>query len=174
MEPPRKGPRPVFLAPPGVKNLALDRPVTASTEDPLLGDLEWVTDGYKEAVEGTYVELDAGRQYVQVDLGQPCQLHAVVIWHYHFLPRVYHDVVVQVAEDEDFITGVQTLFNNDHDNSSGLGVGKQKEYFETFEGKLVEAKGVKARYVRCYTRGSTDDGLNHVTEVEVFGSVPTP
>ena len=77
--------------------------------------------------------------------------------------------MVQVADDADFITNVRTLFNNDHDNSSGLGLGTDKEYWETYEGKLIEAKGTVARYVRLYSNGSTADDQNHYTEVEVYG-----
>jgi hypothetical protein len=85
--------------------------------------------------------------------------------------RVYHDVVVRVADDPDFIENVRTVFNNDHDNSSGLGVGNDKEYWETYEGKLIDAQGVVARYVRLYSKGNTADDQNHYTEVEVYGSV---
>ena len=79
------------------------------------------------------------------------------------------DVVVQVADDPDFIDNVKTLFNNDGDNSSGLGIGKDKAYWETNEGKLIDAKGVVARYVRLYSKGNTADDQNHYTEVEVYG-----
>ena len=78
-------------------------------------------------------------------------------------------MVIQVAADADFITNVRTIFNNDHDNSSGLGLGQDKEYWETYEGKLIDAKGVVARYVRLYSKGSTADDQNHYTEVEVYG-----
>ena len=45
--------------------------------------------------------------------------------------------------------------------AAGLGIGKDREYFETNEGKLVDAKGIKARYVRLYSKGSTyQDPLN--------------
>ena len=73
------------------------------------------------------------------------------------------------ADDPDFIENVRTLFNNDQDNSSGLGVGTDREFFETFEGKLINAKGVKARYVRTYSKGSSESALNEYTEVEVYG-----
>ena len=53
--------------------------------------------------------------------------------------------------------------------SSGLGVGTDREFFETFEGKLINAKGVKARYVRTYSKGSSESALNEYTEVEVYG-----
>jgi hypothetical protein len=37
------------------------------------------------------------------------------------------------------------------------------------EGKLIEVKGEKARYVRCYSKGSTADEQNHYIEVEIHG-----
>ena len=46
------------------------------------------------------------------------EIYAIVIWLFHKEPRVYFDVVVQVADDPDFITNVRTLFNNDIDNSA--------------------------------------------------------
>jgi hypothetical protein len=106
---------------------------------------------------------------VQIDLGKMSQLAALVLWHFHQEGRVYRDVVVQVAEDPDFIMGVVTLFNNDDDNSSGLGAGKDKEYLETYEGKLLDGKGAKGRYVRLYSNGNTSSDANHYIEVEVYG-----
>ena len=158
-----------FLAPEGVNNLALGKAVACSQMQPLVGDLEQVTDGDKSGADDSYIELKSGVQWVQIDLGKTCAIYAVVVWHFHLDARVYFDVVVRIAEDQDFITGVETLFNNDHDNSSGLGVGKDKEYIETNEGKLVDAGGVKARYVRFYSNGNTANDMNHYIEVEVYG-----
>jgi hypothetical protein len=78
-------------------------------------------------------------------------------------------VIVQVAVDPDFIANVKTVFNNDIDNTSGKGVGKDMGYVETSEGKLIDAKGVQGRYVRLYSRGNTANDLNHYIEVEVYG-----
>jgi len=64
---------------------------------------------------------------------------------------------------------VKTIFNNDQDNSSGLGVGTDREFFETHEGKLIDAKGVKAQFIRFYSKGSTESALNEYTEIEVYG-----
>lgn len=169
LEKPRKGPRPPLQVPKGTELLSLNKPVSSSDKEPIVGSLKMVTDGDKEAGDGTYVELGPGMQYVQIDLGKKCDIYAVVVWHYHGSPRIYHDVVVQVADDADFITNVRPLFNNDHDNSSGLGVGKELEYWETYEGKLIDAKSATARYVRLYSKGSTADDQNHYTEVEVYG-----
>jgi hypothetical protein len=169
LEAPRKGPRPAFMAPKGVRCVSAGKPVTSSDREPIVGSLSLVTDGDKEANSGSYVELGPRLQWVQIDLKEPQVLHAVVLWHYHASARIYHDVVVQVADDADFVTNVRTLFNNDHDNSSGLGLGSDKEFWETYEGKLIAVDGVTARYVRLYSNGSTADDMNHYTEVEVFG-----
>ena len=143
--------------------------VSASDEDPVIGELDLVTDGDKEARDGSYVELGPGVQWVQINLKEVHEVFAVLFWFYHGDPRVHHDVVVQAADDADFITGVKTIFNNDQDNSAGLGLGKDNEFFETYEGKLVDAKGVRTRYIRVHANGSTADEMNRFTEVEVFG-----
>mgnify|MGYP000613302744 CR=1 FL=1 len=169
VEKPTGKPRPPFLAPAGVTNVALKKPVTSSDANPIIGSLDLVTDGNKEAEEGNWVELGPELQWVQIDLEKPHRIYAIVFWHYHADPRIFRDVVVQVSDDKDFVRNVKTLFNNDQDDSSGLGVGKDREYFETSEGKLVDAGGVVARYVRLYSRGSTADGQNQYLEVEVYG-----
>jgi hypothetical protein len=169
LERPRSGPRPPLLVPAGTTNVALHKPVTASDSQPTLGDLTQFTDGDKEGIEGSYVEIGPGRQYFQVDLGESYRLVAVVLWHYHNQARVYRDVVVQIADDADFAGRVTTLFNNDHDNSSGLGVGRDREYIETHEGRLIEVADARGRYVRIYGNGNTDNDLNHGTEIEVYG-----
>jgi hypothetical protein len=82
---------------------------------------------------------------------------------------VYFDVIVQVSDDPDFTENVRTIFNNDIDNSSGQGIGTDMHYVETAEGKLIDAKGEKARYVRLYSRGNNSNDLNHYIEVSVYG-----
>jgi len=158
-----------FYAPAGATNVARGKPVTSTEPEPIIGDLEMVTDGDKEAADLSYVELGPFPQSVTIDLGAEYEIYAILFWHYHKQARVYFDVVVQVAGDPDFITNVKTLFNNDVDNSSGLGIGKDMHYVETNEGKLVDAKGVRARYVRLHSTGNSSDDLNHYIEVEVFG-----
>ena len=163
-------PRPIPLVPKGTVNLALKKKVTSSAA-PFSGSLDLITDGDKEAREDTAVELKPKLQWVQIDLGAASPLSYIVLWHFHIQPIVFHSVVVQVSNDPNFIEGVTTVFNNDQENNAGLGIGKDREYFETNEGKLVDAKGIKARYVRLYSKGSTyQDPLNRYTEVEVFGT----
>jgi len=162
-------PRDPFLAPAGVTNVAKGKKVTSSDTEPVIGEIEQVTDGDKKGAEGSFVELGPGVQYVTVDLGATHEVFAVLFWHFHKTPRVYFDVVVQLADDADFKKNVRTLFNNDHDNTSGLGAGQDMNFVETAEGKLVDAKGSRARYVRIYSRGNNANELNHYVEVEVFG-----
>jgi hypothetical protein len=162
-------PRDPFLAPAGVTNVAKGKKVTSSDMEPVIGDLEQVTDGDKKGAEGSFVELGPGLQWVTIDLGAPQEVYAVLLWHFHKTPRVYFDVVVQLADDAAFKKNVRTIFNNDNDNTSGLGKGIDMNYVETAEGKLVDAKGAVARYVRLYSRGNNANELNHYVEVEVFG-----
>jgi len=76
-------------------------------------------------------------------------------------------VVVEVSNDPEFKEKT-TLFNNDAENAAGQGVGTDREYFETHFGKAIEGKSAKARYVRCYTKGSSNSALNCWQELEVY------
>ncbi len=127
VEKPTGKPRPKFMAPKGVTLVSKGKKVTASDNEPIVGEAAFVTDGNKEATEGSWLELGPGTQYVQIDLGAEHKVHAIVLWHYHGDPRVYKDVIVQLAGDKDFILDVKTVYNNDHDNSSGMGIGKDFE-----------------------------------------------
>jgi hypothetical protein len=169
IEEPLGKPRPPFLAPDGTENLALGKPVTSSDDWPIIGEVDLITDGDKAATAGSFVELGPGTQWVQIDLGRNCRIFGIVVWHFHAQARAYRDVVVQLAGDPDLIMDVTTIFNNDHDNSSGLGVGEEKGYVETFEGKLIDANGAEGRYLRLYSNGNTSDDGNHYIEVEVYG-----
>jgi hypothetical protein len=169
LEKPLGKPRPPFLAPKGTKNVVLGKAVSSTDEEPIIGEISMITDDDREASDGSFVELGPFTQHVTMDLGGKQDIYAFVIWHFHKQPRVYFDIIVQVADDPDFISNVQTIFNNDLDNSSGQGVGADMHYVETAEGKLIDAKGVQARYVRCYSNGNTNNDLNHYIEVEVYG-----
>jgi hypothetical protein len=169
LEPQTGKPRPPFMAPKGLTNVAKGKTVTASDSEPIIGELEMVTDGDKEGADGSFIEFGPGVQWEQVDLGASNEIYAVLLWHYHSQARVYRDVIVQVSDDPDFVKDVKTLYNNDHDNSAKLGVGPDKEYIETSEGRLIDAKGVKARYIRAYSNGNTSNDMNHIIELEAFG-----
>jgi hypothetical protein len=169
VEPLSNKPRPPMMVPAGLKNIAPGAKITCSDKNAAPEDLAKITDGNKAPVDEALLYLRKGTQWVQLDFGSPQEMFAIVIWHAHETVKIYRDVVVQVADDPEFTSNVRTLFNNDRDNSSGLGAGTDLEYFETREGKLINAKGVKARCLRCYSQGSTESKMNHYTEIEVYG-----
>jgi hypothetical protein len=169
LEKPANRPRMPFLAPAGVSNVALRKLVTGSDSDPLPGNLDMVTDGDKRGTDGTFVQLKPGVQSIIIDLESRHTIYAIAVWHYLKEPRAYASIVVDAADDPDFISNVRTLFNNDSINAAGLGIGKDMRYVETSEGKLIDAKGVEARYIRLFSNGSDKAGTNHYVEVEVYG-----
>ena len=160
---------PVLMVPEGTVLLSAGKNVTGSDDFPIIGELDYITDGDKEAGEGYFVELMDGPQWVQIDLDNPFELNAIWIWHYHSQKRAYHDVIVQVSNDPSFETGVRTLFNNDYDNSAEQGKGSNKPYVESRFGKLIDAKGVTAQYLRLWSSGNTANDMNHYIEIEVYG-----
>ncbi|HEX4350265.1 MAG TPA: discoidin domain-containing protein [Verrucomicrobiae bacterium] len=162
LEPKITGKRPDFMVPAGSVNLAKGKKVTASDTDPVVGTLDLVTDGDKEGDEGSWVELAPGNQWVQIDLEKDADIYAVLVWHYHSQERVYHDVVVQVSDDPTFSKDVKTIY----DNSAA---GTDRPYIESYQGKLIDAKGAKGRYVRLSSKGNTTNKMNHYIEVEVWG-----
>ena len=76
---------------------------------------------------------------------------------------------MQASNDPSFEKEVRTLFNNDYDNSTEQGKGSNKPYVESRFGKLIDAKGVKAQYVRLWSSGNTANDMNHYIEVEGYG-----
>jgi len=160
---------PVFYVPQGTALLSKGKNVTSSDDNPIIGSLDLITDGDKQAGEGYFVELVEGLQWVQIDLEKAAAIHAIWLWHYHSQRRAYHDVIVQISDDPAFKTGVTTVYNNDYDNSAKFGVGSDNPYVETRFGLLVDGKGTKGRYVRLYSNGNTSNEMNHYIEVEVYG-----
>jgi len=134
-----------------------------------------ITDGEKEPFADQLIEIPGGVQWVQVDLERECSIYAVLVWHDAvFQVPLFRAVVVQAADDAAFTEHVRTLFNNDYENLAGLGPGTDKQYFETRYGKLIDAKGIKARYLRFYSNGSSNGPLNGYAEVEAWGFSAVP
>ena len=165
-----------FYVPAGSVNLAKGKKVVCSGLEPIIGEPKMVTDGEKAGHTGTFVELDPGLQSVTIDLEQMCEIYAVVIWHFHKEARVYKDVIVMLGEDKDFTQGKTVIYNNDDDNSAQQGVGFEDDYsyFESYQGKLIDAnkhtkKQAKGRFIRLYSNGSSSGDVNHYIEVEVYG-----
>jgi hypothetical protein len=134
------------------------------------GSLEQITDGEKSFEPEQIVELGWSVRWVQIDLEQPSELFAIAMWHdYSLPPNIYRGMIVQAADDSNFTTNVRTLFNNDYENLNGLGKGADLEYAETFQGKLIDAHGIKARFLRFYCHGCHDGQRSNYTEIEAWG-----
>jgi hypothetical protein len=161
-------PSPPLLIPKDAINVAPGKRITCSDKNVTAGDLAKLTDGDKEAEESSILLLHKGLQWVQFDLGSPHETYAIVVWHAFDTPKIYRSVIVQVADDADFTENVRTLFSNDRENSAGLGIGTDRQYFETNQGKVIDAKGTRARFVRLYSNGNSDSRMNEYTEVEIY------
>jgi len=149
-------------------NLAAGKTVTASTA---FANLANAVDGNKATSNYADSSPATGLQWVQVDLGGSFGVSYIKLYHYYGDTRKYHDVIVQLSNDPNFATGVTTVFSNDTDNSSGLGKGSGSEYTETGLGKEIAFAPTNARYIRCYSNGSTANAYNHVVEIEAFAGV---
>ncbi len=159
-----------IMVPKGTTNLAKGKPVTSSDTAPIIGELSLVTDGDADGADGSFVELMPGKQWVQIDLGAESNIYKIAMWHYHKQAQAYIDVEVQVSDDPEFKAGVTTLWNSDDDDSSGMGKGGDPAYVETNHGRVIDAKGTKARYVRLWSNGNTSNDMNHYCEVQVYGT----
>jgi len=149
-----------------VSNLSAGKGISASTS---FAYSSRITDGDKTT--SNYSSSGSGVQWVQLDLQVPYDLNNIKLWHYFGDGRKYHDVIVQLSNDPDFSSGVTTVYNNDIDNSAGLGAGTDSEYAETSSGKNITFHTVSARYARFYSNGSTANSSNHYVEIEIYGVI---
>ena len=153
--------------PEGVTLLSKGKAVSSSDTAPI-GEPSLATDGDKQGDDGYFVDLMPGKTWLQVDLGESKEIWLLWVWHFHKQNVIYKDVVAQVSDDAEFKT-FTTVFNNDYDNSAGFGVGADKSYIETNNGRPMPVNGVKGRYVRFYSNGRDLDDTNQYIEVEVYG-----
>lgn len=153
--------------PRAVSLLSRGAPVTSSDPAPL-GELSLVTDGDKMGDDGYFVELLPGIQWIQLDLGETREIWLLWLWTYHKMAVIYKDVIIEVANDPEF-TDARIIFNNDHDDTSGMGIGTNESWIETNHGHAIRTNGVRGRYVRLYSNGRSCDDTNQWIEVEVYG-----
>ena len=151
------------------KKLTTEETKVTTSEEAVTGENEYEVDGDKTPDATCMLQLPGGLQWVQLDLGAEKTVSAVCVWHDQGDDRVYKDVIVQLSNDEKFAKDVTTIFNNDHDETAKLGKGADKEYRERNAGRPVDGKLTKARYVRCYSNGSSSEPVNNYIEIEVFG-----
>jgi uncharacterized protein YjdB len=145
-------------------NLAAGKTPTASTA---FTNIARITDS--DVTMNNYSDSypNSGLQWIQIDLGSSKDINTIDLWHYFGDSRKYHDVIIKLSNDSSFSSGVSTVYNNDTNNSSGLGTGKDTEYTETSSGLNVRFNTITARYVRFYSNGSTANNYNHYVEAKI-------
>ncbi|MBK1813552.1 discoidin domain-containing protein [Clostridium sp. YIM B02505] len=148
------------------RNIATGKSITAS--DTLSASASLITDG--DVNSNNLVGVTQNLQWIQIDLGQAYNINKINLWHYFADGRTYHDVIARVSNDPSFSSGVTTVFNNDNNNSAGLGTGNDAEYAETSAGKAINFSAISARYVRLYSNGSSANIYNHYVEVQIWTS----
>ena len=163
-------PRDPFLAPAGVTNVAKGKKVTSSDMEPVIGEIEQVTDGDKKGADGSFVELGpaaAARHRSTSARRTRCTPSSSGT-----STRRRASTSTSSCRSPTTPTSRRTSARSSTTITTTppkLGAGKDMNYVETAEGKLVDAKGARARYVRLYSRGNNANELNHYVEVEVFG-----
>ena len=178
----------------GAENIAKDSDVTVTakwtkddTDAAKGGDrpMSMVVDGNKTDTNGNYGEFGADDKaessYMQIDLGEVCDVDTLNLYRYWNGNRVYDPSVVLVAEEEaDFEDGTATVvYNADKEKIHGLNDKyytevKDETYEETAQGKSWNLpENTKARFVRVYMHGVKNGGdTNHIVEMEVIGTRP--
>ncbi len=172
LEEPSRDPR-SFMAPKGTENMALNKRVTSSDTHiaiPGPDSLKLLTDGDADLEDGNFVVLAPGPQWVQIDLEKDCDISKIIVWHFHRQALIVKDVVVQIADDSEFKTGVTTVYNADIDNACKQGKGNDKAWIQTNHGRMIDGKNTQGRYVRLWSSGSTMDDFNRYVEVSVYGT----
>lgn len=178
----------------GVENIATDSSVKVEakwtkddTDAAKGGDrpMSMVVDGNKADTNGNYGEFGADDKaessYMQIDLGEVCDVDTLNLYRYWNQNRVYDPSVILVAEKEaDFKDGTATVvYNADKEKIHGLNDKyytevKDETYEETAQGKSWNLpENTKARFVRVYMHGVKNGGdTNHIVEMEVIGTRP--
>ncbi|WP_135550227.1 fibronectin type III domain-containing protein [Paenibacillus cymbidii] len=168
-----------------VANIALGKTVASNATSPSNQPLSAATDGVKDRDKYVLYSVADGPKWVQVDLGKAYDIARINIrndWGASGTYRKGVDLIVQTSNDPTFSTGVTTVFNNDGDNSSGLGAGTDSEYMELADGSgkdIFLNDTVNARYVRYWANGHirTNGQLNLVdtpVEIEVYADPQDP
>lgn len=158
------------------ENIALFKPVTLSPlcKEHDRGKIPEAVDGILSDTNYTNCTEDPVPSSLTIDLEAEYIIDRVVMWHYAVGEnRVYEDVILQFSNDPEFIEGVITVFNNDHDNSCGQGTGEDELYTERLDGKEFRFEPVTARYFRTWVNGyriGSGQIINrgHWQEIEIY------
>ncbi|QNK54901.1 fibronectin type III domain-containing protein [Paenibacillus sp. PAMC21692] len=157
-------------------NVAMNKTVAASTSDLFGGSLGVVTDGQSANSSGyAGIRTTTGPQYYQIDLGAAYALGRLrIVNDWGSSASVYRtnkDVIVLLSNDPTFATGVTVVYNNDANNSVGLGAGTDPEFQEPPGGVgtwFDLGTPVNARYARVWGNGHVRvDNSSHAVNTPI-------
>lgn len=172
------------LVPQIYKNLAYEKTITAAWMDGTTTNVTNAGSPLSNAVDGKYNDaakhaifgkdgVDDG-VYIQIDLGEQCDITNVKLWRYWSDDRTYKTTALVVSDTDQF-ENKQVLYYSGESDIYNLGVTPTEElYMETSDGKvLYDGQIVTGRYVRLYMHGKVADTAteNHVVELQVNGKV---
>jgi hypothetical protein len=188
---------PTLKLPSGSTNLAYGRSITTNFPDPIMGQLDMITDGNKGVLtysdgrlryidaDNCYVEFSPsihsmsgdeftklGPRFVQFDFQESNFFDAIWIWagYRDHGYDVVRKLVIQISQDPKFATNPTTVFNCDTDNSLGFGLGSDRPFASSRFGKLIRIKPTLGRYVRIWCNGSVMfPRETRLVEIEIYG-----
>ena len=88
----------------------------------------------------------------------------LTLWTYEGPPHVGAMRIASSMRDIHYV-----LHAPQGDTYADLLFSSSKPYVDSRFGKLIDAKGANAQYVRLYSNGNTANDMNHYIEVEVYG-----
>ena len=97
--------------------------------------------------------------YITIDLGQPCEVIGVTIWHYYGNDRAYCAQKVAVSLTGEF----------DGEEYVAYDTGTEYGPPESPQGNAITFPAHTARYVRHWSAGSTSNPYVHFLEIDVYG-----
>lgn len=138
---------------------------TSSTSSAVAGELAKITNGDNNS----WCDLGgSGPHEVTVDLGVVKTLRQIKVWGLFHNTRMYSDRIVRISENG---SDWYTIFNNDSDNSAGVGIGTHSEYIETQDGKVFTIPDINAQYIQVWSGDDNLGGNATLVEIEAFESI---
>lgn len=155
------------------ENVALRKPVYLTVPGESFNGsgstISVINDGLSDPY-GAFATLSGTTGFAVIDFKDKYLVDKVITnaWH----DWEFSDVVIQLANDEQFTEGVYTVFNNDVDNSLGLGFGTDGPYKEKGGsiGHVFEFEPVEARYIRFTNKSikPASEARSIFEEIQVF------
>lgn len=173
--------------PPSV-NVALGKPVTASSAPNGSNPLTRITDGDVSNANNFSDPCGnpGGACYIDINLEQVYNVYNVELFRYWNDSRKYNNTVILLSTDKDFAKDSTYVLWNANNAKAGrngqaittgvyanVPVGEDPLYTETSKGKKFYVNDenheayIPAQYVRIYNSGSTSNASNHFVEVRV-------